>query len=595
MNKIEKVESGDDELQRNIQSIDDEYQEKFIKVEKDLFTIGFFSAPKYRNSKSSPKQEKIVKLTSFAETDIETKAEILTHQKFGLPTTSDLTKYLAFLKIVHERYKEGNRIQNPIQFTHYELLQKANLVKNADRYEEVTTWLERLDNTQIIIYGETEDNSADERRLFKLFKEVHLSGRKNKDGDRIKFNTVWLSDWTINNICEKPLIPVDFETYQKLNNDVAKLLVVHLQVWLYASRKQKLFEKTYTKFIELLDLAKKTTKSEMNRQLSPALNELKKHEYIADWKLVPGSNGELKIQIWHGKKFKADMSKAFFNKVEENILPVNDEGDEGQEKSELQNQLVELGIYSELAKKLIEKFPVEKLKLRLAWALKELRLKEQKETVEKPGGLLYKIINSVDEPELSNWDQGSGSFEESGSDETFETDDSVLNREFEKSKWLLSNFEEFCHAKALKNKPLDFDEFSKGFRIGSKIFDEFLEEMKSKLNPQIFQSWFEHIYFAGYDEKHLYIAGSEVNRDWVITYYEKEVQEIFEKMKFPYLHLSWLVSEAVIPTDSDVDYFYKLRLIKNYQEKNQLTLDGYYEKNQKKLDKEFESYFEKVI
>src|SRR5580704_8110135 len=69
----------------------------FIKVEKNLNTLGFFSPAKSR----SPiiKTEKIVRFRREVNGRVvDAQATILPSAKYGLPTTADLDKYLAFQK-----------------------------------------------------------------------------------------------------------------------------------------------------------------------------------------------------------------------------------------------------------------------------------------------------------------------------------------------------------------------------------------------------------------------------------------------------------------------------------------------------------------
>ncbi|HRH42454.1 MAG TPA: replication initiator protein A [Pyrinomonadaceae bacterium] len=567
---------------------------KFIGIEKDLFTIGFFSAPKYSHAKKTPKQEKRVRITSFADSGIETTAEILTHARYGLPTTGDLTKYLALLQIVHERHKMNGMVENPVQFTHYELLQKAGLAGSKSAHDEVTEWLERLDNTQIIISGLTKDNSAEEKRLYKLFNEVHLSGRTDREGRKIKFNSIWLSDWAIKNICVRSQLPVDLGTYQKLKNDVAKLLVFHLQIWLYASRGQAYFEKFYSRFCELLDLKEKKSRSEIIRQLTPALNELKKYEYISNWKLVPGSTGSgLKIKIWRGAKFLRDLKKGALAAKDFN----NQNGPKreltSEKKTRVLRKLTGLGIYQDLAEKLLEKFSLEMLELRIERAVKEFSFKQKKEKVNKPGGLLYKIISSDEASVISGSERYDEHFEinDKSSNEVCDIDESSVDKEFEKTKWLETQFEKFCLTEALKKPQLDFNIFAESFQTGREIFNKFMERMQGKVGKHIYQSWFETICFAGYKEGVLFVAGGEVNRDWVVAYYEKTVKEVFEKMNLPDFRLEWLVLNSIPPL-ADVDFYYLRHLINNYQSETKATVEDFYKSSQSKLDVKFECYLD---
>ena len=74
------------------------------------------------------------------------------------------------------------------------------------------------------------------------------------DGTSADKNYVWLSVWQLENINSNYLLPIDLETYRKLRNQIAKILVPLLQVWLYASRAEGRFEKRYTELCEILDI-----------------------------------------------------------------------------------------------------------------------------------------------------------------------------------------------------------------------------------------------------------------------------------------------------------------------------------------------------
>lgn len=388
---------------KQVHFFDIEDDSRFVKIEKSLIEFGYFSIPKYRDGKKNPKQEKLVKILDFADHGLNAQAEILTHRRYGLPTTADLTKYLAFLKIVQERHFFGKKIVNPIEFTHYELLKKAGVQPNQTRYEEVTDWLRRMHNTQIILHGELADQSEEREKMVHVFENIIIAGSPTAGGEKEKRNKVYLSDWAIKNISELPLIPIDFDTYHKLKNDAAKLLVIHLQVWLYGSKDSHMFQKKYPQFCQILGYTEQSNEADIYKQLKKAFLELLKHEYISSWKIAKATNG-YKIMLWHGKKFHRDLKQvAFLVKPPPTDLPLLLPSNEKMPKTQLSDQQTEtfnylqsFSMFADLAYKLIKKFEISVLKRRTAWAIEILDEIDKRTKVANKGGFLYKVINSDD-------------------------------------------------------------------------------------------------------------------------------------------------------------------------------------------------------
>ena len=97
------------------------HRRDFVKVEKNLSTLGFFTP-----SKSRGKIELVEKTIRFKREvngkTVEAEATILPSAKYGLPTTADLDKYLAFQKILNDiRVREG-QVSNPIGFSSTQML-----------------------------------------------------------------------------------------------------------------------------------------------------------------------------------------------------------------------------------------------------------------------------------------------------------------------------------------------------------------------------------------------------------------------------------------------------------------------------------------
>lgn len=83
---------------------------------------------------------------------------------------------------------------------------------------------------------------------------VKFYNDKLDDGSIADCNYVWLYDWELKNIMHNTLVSIELAPYRRLENETAKMLVPHLQVWLYASRNNYIFHKNYGDFCNLLGL-----------------------------------------------------------------------------------------------------------------------------------------------------------------------------------------------------------------------------------------------------------------------------------------------------------------------------------------------------
>lgn len=137
-----------------------------------------------------------------------------------------------------------------------------------------------------------------------------LRGATLDDGRLAEQNYVWLSDWQLENVNHNYQMPVDFESYKKLKNNIAKILAPLLQIWLYATRKKGVFEKRYDEICQLLDTAEYRHASKIREKIGPSLEELKEHGYLASWHIEKTSDGGgFKIILFHGEKFSRDLRR----------------------------------------------------------------------------------------------------------------------------------------------------------------------------------------------------------------------------------------------------------------------------------------------
>jgi hypothetical protein len=281
---------------------------EFVKIEKNLNTLGFFTPAKHRGAKTS---EKVVFFRrELNGKTIEAQATILPSAKYGLPTTADLDKYLAFHKLVEQRRNQVGEISNPVDFTSTQLLTVLGIKDAGNNYQDIHEWLQRMTLTGInskgIVYMARRKAWVSD--TFHVFDRVVTMGSTLPDGTVADKNFVWLSDWQLENINSNYLLPIDLDTYRKLRNQIAKILVPLLQVWLYASRAEGRFEKRYPELCEILDIVSHKHLSLIRRQLEPSLAELTEHGYLAAWAIQPTADGrEFKLVATHGEKFYRDQ------------------------------------------------------------------------------------------------------------------------------------------------------------------------------------------------------------------------------------------------------------------------------------------------
>jgi len=281
---------------------------EFVKVEKNLASLGFFtpSSKRLRNA-----QEKSFTITTVADGKrMELKGTIIPSAKYGLPITADQDKWIALCKILTDIMRKEGRVTNPIAFTSAEILRLLHKHRHSGKnYREVEEWLDVLFSTTIfsegVVYLANEKRRVKDR--FRVFERAVGFGKELPDGKVADKNYVWFSDWQLQNINANHLLPIDLEAYRELKNHISKALVPLLQVWLYATRDEGIFEKRYDELCQMLNIRQYEYLSLITRTLAPSLDELTERGYLADWRIERTSDNEhYKILFYHGEKFHRD-------------------------------------------------------------------------------------------------------------------------------------------------------------------------------------------------------------------------------------------------------------------------------------------------
>jgi len=279
----------------------------FAKIERNFASLGFFtpSSKRIKNLKGkeiSFKKEIDGKL-------VEAKTTIAPSALYGLPITADQDKYLALQKIITNILREEGELKNPITFTTAEILKILGLSDAGAHYKEIEEWFKVMTGTMIVSEGTVYLRGQKKwaRDMFHVFDRAVAVGKELPDGTIADRNYVWLSDWQLENINYKWLIPIDLEPYRKLKNHITKGLVPLLQIWLFASRERGAFEKRYGELCELLNIRKYKKLAEVRRWFVPSLDELREHEYLSAWRIErTWDRKDFKIVLVHGPRFSQD-------------------------------------------------------------------------------------------------------------------------------------------------------------------------------------------------------------------------------------------------------------------------------------------------
>jgi hypothetical protein len=281
---------------------------EFVKVEKNLASLGFFtpSSKRTRNEKSKT----VTVMVLIEGKRIEAKATIAPTALFGLPITADQDKWLALHKILADIQMRDGQVTNPVSFSSAELLALLKIYKDSGKnYKDVSEWLDVMVGTTIISEGAVyiSGKRTFGKDTFHVFDRAVSFGKELPDGSIADKNYVWLSQWQIQNINNHHQLPIDLDTYRQLKNYIAKALVPLLQVWLYATRDDGVFEKRYDELCQILNIRQWPYLSKIKEKLGPSLGELKQFGYLADWAVETTSDKHgYKILFFHGEKFHRD-------------------------------------------------------------------------------------------------------------------------------------------------------------------------------------------------------------------------------------------------------------------------------------------------
>lgn len=283
---------------------------RVILVDKNLATLGFFTPSSHRIKRERAKTVHFTKTVNSEK--VEVSATIVPSALHGLPITADQDKFLALQELLRPQCSQ-TEIANPVRFSSAALLRALGLSDNGRNHRDVSEWLDLMASTTIISEGAVYLSGSKRwaRDRFRVFDRAVSRGQEFGDGTIAESNYIWLSDWQLQNINNRHLLPIDLTIYQELKTHIARALVLHLQVWLYASQRAQVFEKRYGDICQLLGLRPYDHRSKIVEKLGPALDELATSGFLANWQVARTADDRgFKLVLRHGPLFSTDGSHA---------------------------------------------------------------------------------------------------------------------------------------------------------------------------------------------------------------------------------------------------------------------------------------------
>jgi hypothetical protein len=263
--------------------------QEFIKAEKNLETLGFFTPS------SNWTREVKKKVISFTRTEgnkrVKASVTILPSTEYGLPDTSDLDKYRAFQKILSDELLRNGKVPKHLTFSSAKLIKEIGISrenKSGKSYagkfhKEIKDWLMRMLLTGVQSEGAVwlAGRKVWVTDTVHVFERVITCGQKLDDGTIADLNHVWLSDWQLENVNEFWLLSIDYDLYKQLRKPIAKSLLSLLQIGFYASG--GIYTKRYDELCQFLGITNHKRFSYIKRQLEPSFKELQEKSFLANW------------------------------------------------------------------------------------------------------------------------------------------------------------------------------------------------------------------------------------------------------------------------------------------------------------------------
>lgn len=319
---------------------------EYVPAEMFLENIGFFTPSSTK--KSEMEKTKVLGEKIGGDGEKKTvKVTVSANATLGLPMTSDLDYYRAFLKVLDEVADREGHIKLPVRVPSKRLVALAGKEWGGKTKAEVGEWFERMTGT-LIKGGMYRAKSKTYEDGFSgvVFSQVLRKGDRLKDGTIADTNYVWLSPWFLSNYYYRYVRPIDLNFHRRLTRPIAKSLYPLLETGWYASNGNP-YTKHYSDLCTEFLLSPFKQLSRIKQQLDPAHRELQEQGYLDSWDYREATERHgYVIAYYAGPKFFHDQKarkerKLLARQINEPSRP-EEEGSRGTPLATFVHEIVEV-------------------------------------------------------------------------------------------------------------------------------------------------------------------------------------------------------------------------------------------------------------
>jgi hypothetical protein len=362
-----------------------------IRYEKNL--LHFFSA-----TNEFQRIRRIEKIVQREGHDVKVVAEFR-GSDYGLPTTADRDKFMAFLKIINEDRAIGGTITNPVRFSGYRMVQELGVARTGDIYAEIFRWGQRMVDTSImstqIVYLASKKKYSDD--TFHVFNNFRRSGSSDmKDENREEGYEVELAPWFIDNLNQRFVMAEDFNAYKLLKRPISKGVFGFLHLVFQASG-GKPVDKDYEDLCCELGVKSYLHASKIKQTLGLALDELVAIKYLSQWSIhsrVMKKGYKIRLEAGSGLM-------SFINKNNGNKRPLVASIDDDRALNEYEAAALEAlsdqGVMADRAKSLVQTYGADRVLDIVDY--QNSQMKGNVNRVQNPAGLIiFSLENNLPIP-----------------------------------------------------------------------------------------------------------------------------------------------------------------------------------------------------
>jgi hypothetical protein len=279
-----------------------------IPVEVAFEHIGYFTPASKRIKNITTKEKILAERLNPDGTRTVFKVRILGTGHYGLPITSDLDYYRAFLKLLDDLVGRLGHIPEPIALPTKTLIRSAGKQVSTQELQAVKDWIRRGNATAIQgFYYDAVSGDYIEIGGEPLFPRYVMRGQRLPTGEYADTHAVWLASWFRTNYLHHHVRPLDLAFHLRLRKPIAKALYPLLELGWYATSGQP-YTKSYLELCHEFLLHESRYLSRIKQQLDPAHHELAQERFLERWEYRPAAKGRSWVISYHpGPKFFEDQ------------------------------------------------------------------------------------------------------------------------------------------------------------------------------------------------------------------------------------------------------------------------------------------------